>query len=285
MKFLIITGMSGAGKTSVIKVLEDIGYYCVDNMPPALLSPFADVCKRSSTAMKQVALVIDLRGGEMFNSLFDSLDDLAKIGVEYEILFLDSSDETLVKRYKETRRSHPLSGGDRLLEGILRERGLLSEVKKRADYVIDTTKLKTAQLRDEIYTISMGEVPFKNIVVNVMSFGFKYGIPTDADLLFDVRFLPNPFYIPELKPKTGLDKEVSDYVCSFEQTNVFIEKLNDMIEFLLPHYIEEGKHQLVIAIGCTGGKHRSVTVAEALKDFLLKKEYNVVTDHRDCQKQ
>ena len=284
MKFLIITGMSGAGKTSVIKVLEDIGYYCVDNMPPALLSPFADACKRSSTAMKQVALVIDLRGGEMFNSLFASLDDLAKIGVEYEILFLDSSDETLVKRYKETRRSHPLSGGDRLLDGILRERGLLSEVKKRADYVIDTTKLKTAQLRDEIYTISMGEVPFKNIVVNVMSFGFKYGIPTDADLLFDVRFLPNPFYIPELKSKTGLDKEVSDYVCSFEQTTVFIEKLNDMIEFLLPHYIEEGKHQLVIAIGCTGGKHRSITVAEKLAKFLTKKDYQVVTDHRDYNK-
>ena len=284
MKFLIITGMSGAGKTSVIKVLEDIGYYCVDNMPPALLSPFADVCKRSSTAMERVALVIDLRGGEMFTGLFQSLDDLSKIGVDYEILFLDSSDDTLVKRYKETRRNHPLSGSDRLLDGILRERKLLDDVKNRADYIIDTTKLHTSQLRDEIHRITSVGKAFKSIVINVMSFGFKYGIPLDVDLLFDVRFLPNPFYIPDLKQKSGLDIEVRDYVCSFEQTNVFIEKLNDMVNFLIPHYIEEGKHQLVIAIGCTGGKHRSVTIAEALKKFLIDKEYQVVTDHRDCLK-
>lgn len=285
MKFLIITGMSGAGKSSAMRVLEDIGYYCVDNMPPALIPKFAEVCSHSSRNIERVALVIDLRGGDMFNELFDSLNELKEAKIEYEILFLDSTDETLVQRYKQTRRTHPLAIGEAITNGIRRERELLSEVRSRAKYIIDTTSLQTADLRDEIRAICLDEKDYKGIVINVISFGFKYGVPIDVDLLFDVRFLPNPYYVPELKQKTGMNKEVRDYVNSFKQTGAFVSKLEDMIEFLIPHYVEEGKHQLIIAVGCTGGKHRSVTIAESLGKFLQKKSYRVVIQHRDYLKE
>lgn len=285
MKFLIITGMSGAGKSSAMRALEDIGYYCVDNMPPALLPKFADVCCHSSDKIERIALVIDLRGGDMFNELFDSLNELKEKGTDYEILFLDSKDETLVKRYKETRRSHPLAIGETIMNGIKKERELLSEVRSRAKYIIDTTSLKPGELRDEIHSICLVGRDYKGIVVNVISFGFKYGIPLDVDLVFDVRFLPNPFYVTELKQKTGMNKEVRDFVNSFPQTVEFEKKLEDMIEFLIPHYVEEGKNQLIIAIGCTGGKHRSVTIAEALGKFLQEKNYRVVIQHRDYLKE
>jgi len=284
MKFLVITGMSGAGKSSAMRALEDIGYYCVDNMPPALLPKFAEVCCHSTDKIERVALVIDLRGGDMFNELFDSLNELKEKGTDYEILFLDSKDETLVKRYKETRRSHPLAPLESVTIGIRKERELLSEVRSRAKYIIDTSSLKSGELRDEIHNICLGGKEYRGIVVNVISFGFKYGIPLDVDLVFDVRFLPNPFYVPELKHKTGMNKEVRDYVNSYSQTIEFENKLEDMIEFLIPHYVEEGKNQLIIAIGCTGGKHRSVTIAESLGKFLQDKNYRTIIQHRDYLK-
>ena len=283
MKILIVTGMSGAGKSSAMRVLEDIGYYCVDNMPPALLPPFIEVCQ-STGKMDKIALVIDLRGGDLFNQLFESLNELEHTHVEYEIIFLDATDQSLVKRYKETRRSHPLAKGGTIMAGIRKERNLLSEVRNRAKYIIDTTSLKPSQLRDEMHSILMDDKEYKGLVVNVISLGFKNGIPLDVDLVFDVRFLPNPYYENALKHKTGMNKEVKDFVLNFKQTTQFLEKLEDMIEFLIPHYIEEGKNQLIIAIGCTGGKHRSVAIAEELGKFLKDANYRVAISHRDYMK-
>ncbi len=284
MKFVIITGMSGAGKSSAMKIMEDIGYYCVDNMPPVLLSPFAEVCSQSMGKIKNVAMVIDLRGGDLFNQLFESLGALEEKGIDYEIMFLDATDQSLVKRYKQTRRSHPLAPHDSITEGIKRERELLSEVRRNAKYIIDTTSLSAAQLKDEIQSIFVKGNSFKGIVINVVSFGFKYGVPMDVDLVFDVRFLPNPYYIESLRSKTGMNKEVRDYVNQFPQTKEFETKLFDMIDFLIPHYIEEGKNQLIIAIGCTGGKHRSVTIAESLKKHLSDSNYRTVISHRDYRR-
>ena len=283
MKILIVTGMSGAGKSSAIRVLEDIGYYCVDNMPPALLSPFIEVCQ-STGKMDKIALVIDLRGGDLFNQLFESLNELTQLKIEYEIIFLDATDQSLVKRYKETRRNHPLAEGGTIMAGIRKERNLLSEVRNRAKYIIDTTSLKPSQLRDEMHSILMDDKEYKGLVVNVISFGFKNGIPLDVDLVFDVRFLPNPYYENALKHKTGMNKEVQDFVMGFKQTRQFLEKLEDMIQFLIPHYIEEGKNQLIIAIGCTGGKHRSVTIVEEVGKFLKEANYRVAISHRDYLK-
>lgn len=285
MKFLIVTGMSGAGKTSAKKALEDIGYYCIDNMPPALMLPFADICSRPGFQYDKVALFTDLRGGTLFDELFSNLGALKEKGFLYEILFLDASTASLVNRYKETRRSHPLSGTDTITEGIDKERTLLSDVRSRADYIIDTSLLTTAQLSDELVSIYGKGEKYKGIVIDIISFGFKNGIPMDVDLVFDVRFLPNPFYIKELKPKSGLEKEVCDYVTSFPQTVEFENKLYDMIDFLIPHYIEEGKNQLIIAIGCTGGKHRSVAIAQRLYEFLKNKKYRTVISHRDYRKE
>ncbi len=281
MNFLIVTGMSGAGKSSVKKFLEDIGYYCIDNMPPALMLPFAQVCSRSDIKIDKIAFVTDLRGGNLFNELFKTLDAIKKAGFTYEILFLDASTKTLVHRYKETRRTHPLSAGDTITDGINKERMLLSDVRKIADNIIDTTSLSPSQLREELCSIYSKGNKYKGIVIDIISFGFKNGIPMDVDLVFDVRFLPNPFYIEELKHKSGLDKEVRDYVTSFPQTIEFEKKLQDMISFLIPYYIEEGKNQLIISIGCTGGKHRSVTIAERLGEFLKSKNYRTVIEHRD----
>lgn len=284
MKFIIITGLSGAGKSQVVRVLEDIGYYCMDNLPPALLPDFADLCLYSKRNIDKVAVVADIRGGKFFNDLFKSLYDLEESGFEYKILFLDASDEVLIKRFKEQRRPHPLSVEGRIIDGIEEERQRVEEVKRKSDYIIDTSNLTTAMLKEEIKNIFLEGKKTVNLTISIVSFGFKKGIPLDADLVFDVRFLPNPFYVPELRDFTGNDKAVKDYVLKWDQTKVFLEKLIDLIDFLIPHYIKEGKSQLVIAIGCTGGKHRSVTVANVLHEDLKQKGYRVIINHRDCRK-
>ena len=273
MRFVIVTGMSGAGKTSVLKFLEDINFFCVDNLPPALLPKFAELCYEQEGEIERVAMGIDIRGGRLFNDLFEVLSDLQSKGYEYEILFLDASDEVLIKRYKETRRSHPLSRNGSIQEGILKEREILRNVKTKATYIIDTSQALTRQLKEQINGIFVENKKHENLVITIQSFGFKYGIPTDSDLVFDVRFLPNPFYISELKELTGNDEPVSSYVMQFEESQIFLNKLVDMVEFLIPLYIKEGKNNLVISIGCTGGKHRSVTFAETLCKYFKNKKY------------
>lgn len=284
MEFVIITGMSGAGKSQAINVLEDINYYCMDNLPPALLPNFAELCKSSSKEVNKVAVVADIRGGIFFKDLFNSLDELKKMGIQYSIMFLDASDDELVKRYKEQRRPHPLSTTGTIVDGIHEERLMLEEVKKRSDYIIYTTNMKLGRLKEEILGIFVRGQITHNLNITVMSFGYKYGLPQDSDLVFDVRFLPNPFYIESLKNYTGNDKNVQDYVMSFDTTNIFIEKLKDMLLFLMPNYIKEGKSNLVVAIGCTGGKHRSVTIANKISEVLCKENYRVLSNHRDVDK-
>lgn len=283
IKMVIITGMSGAGKTVALQSFEDLGYFCVDNLPPALLPKFVELMSESTNKMDKVALGIDLRGREFFDHLWGALDDLTeRTWVMPHILFLDAKDATLVTRYKETRRSHPLAPNDLPLKGILLERELLLDMKARANIVLDTTDLKPKELREKIIGLfsTEDETGFR---VNVTSFGFKYGVPIDADLVFDVRFLPNPFYIPHMKPLTGLDEEVSTYVMKFSETHKFLEKLTDLIAFMLPHFKREGKSQLVIAIGCTGGQHRSVTIAEYLAKY-FEQDYSTHVSHRDVDK-
>lgn len=238
---MIVTGMSGAGKTSVLKFLEDINFFCVDNIPPALLPKFAELCYEQEGEIERVAMGIDIRGGKLFNDLFEVLSDLQHKGYEYEILFLDASDDVLIKRYKETRRSHPLSKNGSIQEGIQKEREILKDVKRKATYIIDTSQILTRQLKEQINRIFVENQSYENLMITVQSFGFKYGIPADSDLVFDVRFLPNPFYIQELKEMTGNDEPVSSYVMSFEESRTFLKKLVDMLEFLIPHYIKEGK--------------------------------------------
>jgi UPF0042 nucleotide-binding protein len=283
MEFLIITGLSGAGKSQAMKVMEDIGFYCMDNLPPALLPKFAELCYESKRVVNKVAVVVDIRGGEFFNDLFKSLENLKKQGFRYRILFLDASDEILIKRYKELRRPHPLEPEGRIIDGIEKERIKLKEVKERADYIIDTTNFTIGMLKEEIKKIFIEGKESDNLTISILSFGFKHGIPIDADLVFDVRFLPNPHYIDELRDFTGNDKQVRDYVMGWEHTKIFVDKLTDMINFLIPYYIKEGKTQLVIGIGCTGGKHRSVTVANVLYENLKEKGYRVIINHRDCK--
>ena len=284
MRFIIVTGLSGAGKSEATKSLEDMGYFCVDNLPPTLITKFAEACSQSAGKIDKVALVIDIRGGVFFNDLFQSLKELSKEQFKYEILFLDASDEVLVKRFKEKRRSHPLAGNGRVIKGIELEREKLREVKENADIIIDTSKYKIGDLREEM-TKRFGDeiIPEKQMAITVLSFGFKYGIPVDSDLVFDVRFIPNPFYIPELKPFSGLDKPVNDYVLEQEETIEFLEKLNGMLDFLIPNYKKEGKRQLIVAIGCTGGRHRSVAIANVIFKSLHEKNYNVYIEHRDIK--
>ncbi|EKY27733.1 RNase adapter RapZ [Clostridium celatum] len=284
MRFIIVTGLSGAGKSEATKSLEDMGYFCVDNLPPTLITKFAEACSQSAGKIDKVALVIDIRGGVFFNDLFQSLKELSKEQFKYEILFLDASDEVLVKRFKEKRRSHPLAGNGRVIKGIELEREKLREVKENADIIIDTSKYKIGDLREEM-TKRFGDeiIPEKQMAITVLSFGFKYGIPVDSDLVFDVRFIPNPFYIPELKPFSGLDKPVNDYVLEQEETIEFLEKLNGMLDFLIPNYKKEGKRQLIVAIGCTGGRHRSVAIANEIYKSLHEKNYNVYIEHRDIK--
>ncbi|MBQ3031850.1 MAG: RNase adapter RapZ [Anaerotignum sp.] len=284
MRFVIVTGMSGAGKTSVLKFLEDINFFCVDNIPPALLPKFAELCYEQKGEIERVAMGIDIRGGKLFNDLFQELSSLEEKGYQYEILFLDASDDVLIKRYKETRRSHPLSRNGSIQEGIRKEREMLRDVKTKSTYIIDTSQILTRQLKEQINSIFVDNKNYENLVITIQSFGFKYGIPTDSDLVFDVRFLPNPFYIQELKELTGNDEPVSSYVMRFEESKIFRKKLVDMMEFLIPLYIKEGKNNLVISIGCTGGKHRSVTLANALYAALDKEKHTVLLKHHDIEK-
>lgn len=285
MRFVIVTGMSGAGKSTALKMLEDMGYFCVDNLPIPLLPRFVEMFSGPDEEVKKVALGIDVRGGQDFSGLNEVLDDMDERQAEYEILFLDAHDDVLIKRYKETRRQHPLSGSGRVDTGIAKEREKIMFLKMRATYILDTSKLLTRELRIELEKIFVKGQKFCNLYITVMSFGFKYGIPHDSDLVFDVRFLPNPYYIDELRAKTGNDPEVQDYVMDNEKSRLFLEKLKDMVDFLIPNYILEGKNQLVISIGCTGGKHRSVTLANALYHILEEQEnYGVRIEHRDIGK-
>lgn len=284
MRFIIITGLSGAGKTQVVHALEDLGYYCIDNMPPALIPKFAEICYSSNGKIDKVAMVIDIRGGDMFSELFNELNSLKASGYHYEVLFLEADDETLVRRYKETRRMHPLAKDGRLIEGIQKERNILEYVRKKANHIIDTSTFKPAQLKDRVKELFEGDISSGGIVINVQSFGFKYGIILDGDLVFDVRFLPNPYYKEELRPHDGHNRDVQEYVMKFEQTHEFLKRLYDMLICLIPYYIEEGKSQLVIGIGCTGGQHRSVAIAIKLYEFLRSKGYNAIISHRDILK-
>ncbi|RCX11284.1 UPF0042 nucleotide-binding protein [Anaerobacterium chartisolvens] len=284
MRFVIITGISGAGKSQVIKYLEDFGFFCVDNLPPALIPKFAEICFQSNDKMDRIALVIDIRGGELLRDLFPALDDIKRGGFSYEILFLEASDEVLIKRYKESRRSHPLSPEGRLINGIRQERGILKPIKERANHIIDTSNLSTRQLKEEISNIFVEGKSFSGLIISIISFGFKYGMPMDCDLVFDVRFIPNPYYIPSMKSLTGKQQTVRDYVLNSNETIEFMGKLNDMLEFLIPNYIKEGKSQLVIGIGCTGGRHRSVAIADELYKSLLGRENSVIVEHRDIEK-
>ncbi len=283
MRFVIVTGMSGSGKLTAQKLLEDMGFYCVDNLPVPLISKFVDLILEPNREVSKVALGIDVRADQPFEEVTEALLDLKKRDIKYELLFLDATDAVLQKRYKETRRIHPLAtDGERVIDGIRKERGILEQTKANADYVIDTSHLLTRELKEELERIFLKNEKYNSLMVNVMSFGFKHGIPTDADLVFDVRFLPNPFYIEEMKTKTGNDREVRDYVMGFEDAGVFLEKLTDMVEFLIPNYVKEGKNQLIIGIGCTGGKHRSVTLANELYGRLKDKgNYGLKIHHRD----
>ena len=285
MRFVIVTGMSGAGKSTALKMLEDMGYFCVDNLPIPLLPGFVQMLQNTDTEMKKVALGLDVRSGQDLSGLKENLEAMDRDRIGYEILFLDANDAVLVKRYKETRRQHPLSGSGRVDTGIAKEREKILFLKMKATYILDTSKMLTRELRIELEKIFVDGQSFCNLYITVMSFGFKYGIPQDADLVFDVRFLPNPYYIDTLREKTGNEAEVQDYVMQNDKGRIFLDKLKDMMEFLIPNYILEGKNQLVIAIGCTGGKHRSVTLANALYQLLDQEEsYGVRIEHRDIGK-
>lgn len=283
MRFVIITGLSGAGKTHALRCMEDFGYYCIDNMPPVLIPKFAELCNNSQGKLDKIAVVSDIRSGDMFSQLFDALNEIKNNGYTYEILFLDADDQALIKRYKETRRSHPLSIKGRLADAIALERRLLETVYAHANNIINTTNLTQKQCRAKLSAIFEGDET-SPISINVLSFGFKYGIPVDADMVFDARFLPNPYYIDELKEYSGLESCVADYVMKFEQSRKFLDMITQMMDFLLPQFVEEGKRHLVIAIGCTGGKHRSVTLAEALYKHFKENENSVTVIHRDYKK-
>lgn len=284
MRFVVVTGMSGGGKRTALKMLEDIGFYCVDNLPEPLVEKFMEVFATPDKEDEKVALGLDVRSDKTMGGVEKTLDMLREKGHSFEILFMDANEQVLLKRYKESRRLHPLEKDGRVVEGIEKERTILEGLKKKADYVIDTSNLLTRELKEEIDRIFVQGESYNSLMVNIVSFGFKNGILADADLVFDVRFLPNPFYIDELKKKTGNDKEVQDYVMSFEESHIFLDKLVDMVNFLIPNYIKEGKYQLVIGVGCTGGKHRSVTLANELyKQLKGKGNYGLKISHRDVE--
>ena len=285
MRFVIITGMSGGGKRTALKMLEDEGFYCVDNLPVDLLDKFVEIISSPGSEHEHVALGLDVRSTQKFDDVQEALHKLKEEGNNFEVLFMDCDDATLVRRYKESRRMHPLSLEGRVEDGIKKERKILKTTREKADYVIDTSNLLTRDLKTELNRIFIQNKEYNSLMVNIVSFGFKNGIPQDADLIFDVRFLPNPFYIEELKEKTGNDVEVQEYVKSFKETTDFMEKLTDMMRFLVPNYVKEGKHQLVVGIGCTGGQHRSVTLANELYRQLLDKgSYGLKITHRDAKK-
>ena len=286
MRCVIVTGMSGAGKSTALKMLEDVGYFCVDNLPVQLIPKMADLLRVPGSELNKAALGVDIRSGQSLDELAEVLGELDGAGMKYEILFLESSDNVLIKRYKETRRFHPLAGNDsRVDEVIQKERERILFLKKKADYLIDTSHMLTRELKRERNKIFVQTKEYKNLYISVLSFGFKYGIPPDADLVFDVRFLPNPYYIEELRPHSGNDRQVRDYVMDNKKAEIFLEKMTDLVEFLIPNYVQEGKTQLVIGIGCTGGKHRSVTLANELFEILSKNEnYGIRIEHRDIGK-
>lgn len=282
MRFVVVTGMSGGGKSTALRMLEDAGFYCVDNLPVLLIEKFVELIAAPGGEVYKVALGLDVRADQSFDDVRKILEKLKEDGYKFEILFMEANDRTLLKRYKETRRMHPLSPDGRIEDGIRKERDILSNIRIKSDYVIDTSSLLTRELKEELDRIFVQNKEYNNLMVRILSFGFKHGIPADADLVFDVRFLPNPFYIDDLKHKTGNDAEVQDYVMSFPEAHIFIEKLTDMIGFLIPNYIKEGKYQLVIGIGCTGGKHRSVTLANRLHERMKDKGgYGINISHRD----
>lgn len=284
MRFVIVTGMSGGGKRTALKMLEDAGFFCVDNLPVTLIEKFVEVITMPGGEISKAALGLDVRADQSFEDIQKVLSVLKKKGYVYEILFMDASDETLLRRYKESRRMHPLAPEGRVEDGVKKEREILASVKSDADYVIDSSKLLTRELKEEIERIFIRNEEYNSLMITVVSFGFKHGIPTDADLVFDVRFLPNPYYIEELKPLTGNEREVQEYVMKFAESRQFMDKLKDMIEFLIPNYVKEGKHQLVIGIGCTGGRHRSVTLANELYAWLKDKgNYGLTVNHRDIR--
>lgn len=286
MKIIIVTGMSGAGKSTALNVLEDEGYYCVDNMPISLIPKFAELADghKQDKGYNNIALGIDIRSGHSLAELDSVLDYMKEKKYDYTIMFLESSDEVLIKRYKETRRAHPLAKDGRVDKAIMLEREQLKFLKQRADVIIDTSQLLTREFKEELEKIVLGRKEFNNLMVTVLSFGFKYGIPSDADIVFDVRFLPNPYYVEELRPLTGNDKKIQDYVMKAPEAEEFLERVDGLIQFLLPNYVKEGKSSLVIAVGCTGGKHRSVTLANAIAKRLSKTPYGCKVEHRDIEK-
>ncbi len=285
MRFVIVTGMSGAGKITALKTLEDMGYFCVDNLPIQLIKKFAEIAYDAQIQVDNVAISVDIRSGRALSQLNACLKDLKDNNYTYEILFMECSNETLVKRYKETRRKHPLATkNDRIIDGIKKERELISFIKDESDYIIDTSSLLVRELKAELDKIFIQNEEYGNFIITIMSFGFKYGIPRDSDIVQDVRFLPNPYYDENLRPLTGNDSEVHDYVMNCDEAYEYLDKLTDLLDFLIPNYIKEGKTQLVVSIGCTGGKHRSVTIANELFDRLNKSTYTVRIFHRDTDK-
>ena len=285
MRFVIVTGMSGAGKSTAMKMMEDIGFFCIDNLPIQLVDKLVEFYEKFESNIDKVAIGIDIRDKEGLEHIESTLTSLTEKKVLYDILFLDAENEVLIKRYKETRRNHPLAGRERIESCIVQEREKLEFLKEKATYIIDTSQLLTRELKLELEKIFVQNQDYKNLFVTILSFGFKYGIPSDSDIVMDVRFLPNPYYVDGLRAKTGNDKEIQDYVMQFEDAQVFLDKLEDLVKFLIPHYIEEGKNQLVISIGCTGGKHRSVTLANELyKRLQSEKDYGLKIEHRDIAK-
>ena len=284
MRCVIVTGMSGGGKSTALKMLEDAGFYCVDNLPVSLIEKFVELISMPNSEISKVALGLDVRSDQSFEDATRVLGEMKQKGYQFEILFLDADVNVLIKRFKETRRIHPLAADGRVEDGVRTERRVLENIRRGADYVIDTSHLLTRELKEELDRIFVGNGEYNSLMVTVMSFGFKYGIPSDADLVFDVRFLPNPFYIDELKRKTGNDREVQDFVMKHEESEAFMEKLTDMLQFLIPNYVKEGKYRLVVAIGCTGGKHRSVTLANELYGRMKDRgTYGMKLYHRDVE--
>ena len=285
MRFVIVTGMSGGGKSTAIRMLEDLGFYCVDTLPVSLIEKFAEVVSMPASEITKVALGLDVRTDHKFEEVISAIGAVRDKGYPVEVLFMDASDDILIRRYKETRRAHPLSGELRVEDGIIKERKILEDIRAKADYVIDTSQLLTRELREMLENIFVNNKAYNSLMVTILSFGFKYGIPVDADLVFDVRFLPNPFYIEELKTKTGNDEAVRDYVMAFSEAGEFVKRLKDLLRFLIPGYIKEGKSSLVVAIGCTGGQHRSVTIANAVYEALKDGgNYGIKIAHRDAKK-
>ncbi|MDL2280729.1 RNase adapter RapZ [Selenomonadales bacterium OttesenSCG-928-I06] len=286
IRLVIVTGMSGGGKSGAIKIMEDLGYFCVDNLPPLLIPKITELCEQSNGKVRKVALVVDIRGREFFGALVNVLEELDESGFLFEVLFLEASDEVIIRRYKESRRRHPMAlTSGRISEGIAQEKDKLKQVRQRANYIIDTSNLSIKELQNEIISIFESDDSLKKKMdITFLSFGFKYGIPIDSDMMFDVRFLPNPFYIEELKHHSGLEAEVKEYIWKWPVTRQFVEKLNSLVDFLLPQYEKEGKSNLVIAFGCTGGLHRSIFIAEKLADHFKNNGYRINIEHRDIEK-